>query len=301
MGADLVALPGGVFRMGSDRHYPEERPRREERVAPFRMERTPVTNARFAAFVADTGHVTVAERPPDPAAYPGVPPDALVPGSLVFVAPVAPPGPRDGVSWWRWTPGADWAHPTGPGSGVEDLAEHPVVHVAYADAAAYAAWSGLALPTEAQWEYAAHGGMADPGDDAWDVPERDGRAVANTWQGEFPWRNRVEDGWAGTSPVGAFPPNGFGLLDLIGNVWEWTADWYAVGDRLRTAHACCAPDAAAASADPHDPARIPRRVLKGGSHLCAPNWCARYRPSARVPEAVDTGTTHVGFRCVAAA
>ena len=293
---DLVAVPGGTFPMGSDRHYQDERPRRAATVEPFRIERTPVTNARFAAFVAATGYVTEAERPPDPAAYPGAPAELLVPGSLVFVAPAERPDPAAGVTWWHWTPGADWAHPSGPGSSVHGLDDHPVVHVAYGDAAAYAAWLGLALPTEAQWEHAARGGLADPEDDAWDDPAPGGLPVANTWLGEFPHESRRKGG-AGTSAVGAFPANGFGLLDMIGNVWEWTSDWYGGGP----VGACCAGDPAAASADPQDPARIPRKVLKGGSHLCAPNWCARYRPSARVPEAVDTGTTHVGFRCVAPA
>jgi formylglycine-generating enzyme len=297
MAAELIAVHGGTFLMGSDRHYPDERPRRPVTVEPFRIERTPVTNLQFAAFVAATGYVTEAERRPDAHAYPGVAPDLLVPGSVVFVAPEGRPDPRAGATWWRWTPGADWSHPTGPGSSIRGLEDHPVVHVAYADAAAYAAWLGRALPTEAQWEHAARGGLDDPDDDAWDEPAPHGVPAANTWRGEFPYE-RAQDGIATTSPVGTFPPNGFGLLDMIGNVWEWTSDWYGTAG----AGACCGgADPAAASVAVDDPARIPRKVLKGGSHLCAPNWCARYRPSARVPEAVDTGTSHIGFRCVAPA
>jgi formylglycine-generating enzyme required for sulfatase activity len=265
------------------------------------MDAHPVTNARFEAFVAATGHVTTAEVPPDPADYPGARADMLVAGSLVFVQPPGPVDLRDPTNWWRYAPGADWRHPAGPGSTLSGLADHPVVHVSHADARAYAGWAGKALPTEAEWERAARGGIAHA-DFAWgDELMPDGRPMANTWQGAFPWRNGALDGYGRTSPVGAFPANGFGLFDMIGNVWEWTADWYAPWHAGAASRPCCAPSPARreASFDPGQPeVRIPRKVIKGGSHLCSPDYCRRYRPAARSPEAVDTSTSHLGFRCV---
>lgn len=297
----MVWIPGGTFRMGSDRHYAEEAPVRKVSVAGFFIDPEPVTNAGFAAFVAATGHVTLAERPADPALYPGAPPELLRPASSVFVPPGGPVGLGNAYQWWTYVPGADWRHPRGPGSSIADLMDHPVVHVACGDAEAYAAWAGKALPTEAEWEYAARGGL-DGADFVWgDDFTPGGVHMANTWQGEFPSHDTREDGFGWTSPVGSFPANGYGLHDMAGNVWEWTQDWYGPH---RAAQSCCA------LADPRggdraesvDPALsdlgIPRKVTKGGSFLCAPNYCRRYRPAARMAQAIDTSTCHLGFRCV---
>ena len=289
---ELVELPGGEFLMGSDRHYPEEAPQHERHVPPFAIERHPVTNAQFAEFVAATGYVTVAERELDPAEFPGADPADLVPGSLVFTPTDGPVDLRDWRQWWRWVPGAQWRHPFGPDSSIDDRLDHPVVHVSFEDASAYAAWAGRRLPTEAEWEYAARGGLADA-EYAWgDEREPDGRAMANTWQGAFPFRN---EGWGGTSPVGSYPPNGFGLVDMIGNTWEWTADAFTPRH--------LPPDASSLDrGDRRDllagaPASQALHVTKGGSHLCAPEYCRRYRPAARSSQAEDSATTHLGFRC----
>jgi len=215
---ELVALPGGSFRMGSTRFYPEEAPVHSATVAAFAVERHPVTNAQFAEFVAGTGYVTVAEQAPDPTLYPGAAPQDLVPGSLVFRPTSGPVDLRDWRQWWDWVPGAHWRHPFGPDSGIEDRLDHPVVQVAYPDAAAYAHWAGRRLPTEAEWEYAARGGATTTY--AWsDDVALGGQLMANTWQGRFPYRNDGALGWVGTSPVGTFPATGFGLVDMIGNVW----------------------------------------------------------------------------------
>lgn len=285
-------LAGGEFSMGSEHFYPEEAPVRRVRVDPFQIDEVPVTNAAFAAFVAATGHVTRAERAPGAA-------------STVFDPSRPTLDLRDPHSWWLSCPGADWCHPLGPGSGIVHLAEHPVVHVTFSDAIAYATWAGKALPTEAQWEFAARGGL-DNFDYAWGSEfEPGGVPQANYWQGEFPLHNSMRDGWERTSPVRSFPANGFGLFDTIGNVWEWTADWYGLPSVPQKAPgACCvAPDPRGGqethSFDPATPqVRIGRKVLKGGSHLCAPNYCQRYRPAARYPQPVDTSTCHVGFRCI---
>lgn len=299
----MVHVPSGVFRMGSDRHYPEEAPVRRVQVDAFWMDAAPVTNAQFRRFVEATGYVTFCERAPDPAQYPGADPSLLTAGSAVFVPAPRGVGLHDHYQWWRFMPGADWQHPQGPSSNLDGLDAHPVVHVAWADVEAYAAWAGKHLPTEAEFEWAARGG----GDDttyAWgNELAPGGRHMANTWQGDFPSENLLEDGFAGTSPVGAFPANGYGLHDLIGNVWEWTADWFG-GRHPSDAHKpCCIPKNPRgaprdASLDPADPAGIPRKVMKGGSHLCAPNYCERYRPAARMAQAIDTSTSHLGFRCV---
>ncbi len=286
---ELVALPGGSFRMGSTSFYPEEAPIHTVTVAEIAVERHPVTNAQFADFVAATGYVTVAEQQVDLALYPGA--GALQPGAMVFTPTAGPVDLADWRQWWRWVSGADWRHPFGPDSDITDKAEHPVVQVAYPDAAAYARWARRRLPTEAEWEYAARGGAATTY--PWGDEERPGgQLMANTWQGHFPYCNDGALGWAGTSPVGMFPPNGFGLLDMIGNVWEWTVTEFSAHHRLdQPPKNCCAP---AGLADP-----AVSQTLKGGSHLCAPEYCHRYRPAARSPQSQDTATTHIGFRCVA--
>jgi formylglycine-generating enzyme len=283
----MVWIPGGEFAMGSDRFYPEERPVRRVGVDGFWIDERPVTLADFRRFVKATGYVTVAERPLDPADYPDADPPALVPGSLVFRPTRGPVDLRDYRNWWAYVAGATWQRPEGPASDTYTRGRHPVTQVAYEDAEAYAGWAGKALPTEAEWEYAARGGL-DGAVFAWgDDFAPGGRLLANTWQGEFPWQNLLVDGYAGTSPAGAFPANGYGLYDMTGNVWEWTCDEV---DRAQTARPCCA------VAEPGS--HIERRVIKGGSHLCAPNYCLRYRPAARQFEAVDTSTGHIGFRCV---
>jgi formylglycine-generating enzyme required for sulfatase activity len=299
--AGMVRLPGGVFTMGSDLHYPEEKPAHKVRVHPFRIDRYAVTNRQFAAFVAATGHVTAAETPADPADYPGADPALLVPSSVVLVPPRGVVDKGNLHNWWRYVAGADWRHPRGPGSSLAGLDEHPVVHIAFADAQAYARWTGKELPTEAEWEYASKGGN-DDAEFAWgDELVPGGRYMANTWQGEFPWENLQLDGYGFTAPVGSFPANGYGLYDMIGNVWEWTIDWYQ--EHARIEKTCCTLDNPRggeqnASIDPGDAARIARRVTKGGSYACAPSYCRRYRPAARMAQPVDTSTGHVGFRCV---
>jgi len=298
----MAWIPGGTFLMGSDRHYPEERPAHRVSVDGFWMDAHAVTNDEFARFVAATGYVTVAERTPDPADYPGAKPELLVPGSAVFRKPAHRVDLRNPYEWWAYVPGADWRHPQGPDSSIDGLGDHPVVHVAYEDALAYARWAGKDLPTEAEWEFAARGGL-DGATYAWgDEFLPGGRFMANTWQGEFPIQNLALDGYEWTAPVGSFPPNGYGLYDMIGNVWEWTRDWYQeYGAVIRS---CCASTnprggEREASYDPRTPDnRIPRKVIKGGSYLCAPNYCRRYRPAARLAQPVDTSTCHLGFRCV---
>lgn len=307
-GARAVArecrIPGGTFVMGSDRHYPEERPAHPVRVGAFWMDATTVTNAAYAAFVAETGYVTVAERPLDPAQYPGAKPELLVPGGLVFRMTEGRVDTRDISNWWHWTPGAQWRHPEGPGSDLTGREDHPVVQIAYEDAETYAHWAGKELPTEAEWEFAARGGL-DGAEFVWgDEMTPDGVHRANTWQGPFPWRNFETDGFTGTSPVTAFPANGYGLHDMAGNVWQWTTDWYLARHEADPAKPCCAPEnprgpAMETSYDPSQPAiRIPRKVTKGGSFLCAPSYCRRYRPAARHAQMVDTGMSHIGFRCI---
>jgi formylglycine-generating enzyme required for sulfatase activity len=302
--ADMIRIPGGTFRMGSDRHYPEEAPVHRVAVDGFWIDRTPVTNRLFRDFVRATGHITFAERRPDPKDYPGAQPHMLYAGSLVFTPPDHPVDLRNWSQWWVLLKGADWRHPYGPRSNIQGLDNHPVVHVTFADALAYASWAGKGLPTEAEWEFAARGGL-DGAEFAWGdelAPEE--RQMANTWQGAFPFQNLAQDGFERTSPVTAFPPNGYGLYDMIGNVWEWTADFYVPKHPADAVKACCIPENPRGgrehqSFDPCQPEiRIPRRVLKGGSHLCAPNYCRRYRPAARHPQPVDTSTSHVGFRCI---
>jgi len=300
----MIWVPGGTFTMGSSKHYPEERPIHKVAVDGFWIDRYPVTNETFARFVAETGHVTFAEIPPNPDDYPGALPDMLYAGSLVFIKTPGPVERNDYSLWWHYVRAADWRHPYGAESSIEGLDRHPVVHVTFGDAEAFARWSGKSLPTEAEWEFAARGGL-DGAAYAWgDEFLPNNQYMANTWQGEFPWQNLVSDGYEGTSPVGAFPPNGFGLFDMIGNVWEWTTDFFTPGQHVESDAPCCAPrnPRGAPESESYDPCnpgmKVPRRVLKGGSHLCAPNYCRRYRPAARFPEPIDTSTCHVGFRCI---
>ena len=300
----MVRVPGGTFLMGSNDFYSEERPVHRVSVDGFWIDEHPVTNAEFRRFVKDSGYVTVAERPLDSANYPEADPSLLVPGSLVFRKTRGPVDLRDVRNWWSYVPGASWRHPEGPDTNLGGRERHPVVHVAYEDAEAYARWAGKELPTEAEWEYAARGGL-EGATYAWgDEFAPKGKMMANTWQGRFPWENLKTDRYEGTSPVGAFPPNGYGLYDATGNVWEWTSDYFSSRHPDGGARPCCVPknprvDSPEGShAVQQAGAHIPRRVTKGGSHLCAPNYCLRYRPAARQGEAVDTSTTHIGFRCV---
>lgn len=302
----MMQLAGGTFRMGSEAFYPEEAPCRDVKVGAFRIDIAPVTNAEFAAFVADTGYRTFAERPPDPRLYPELDPAMVQPGSAVF-QPTAKPVPLDDYSqWWAFVPGANWRHPLGRDSGIEGLGDHPVVQIAYADAEAYAEWAGKSLPTEAEWEYAARGGL-EGREYAWgDDLSPGGAILANIWQGLFPFASQKADGNYRTTPAGSFPPNGHGLHDMMGNVWEWTRDWYAAPKGkpgAKAGRSCCAIDNPRGatlndSLDPGDPLRIGRKVIKGGSHLCAPNYCRRYRPAARHAQAIDSPASHIGFRCI---
>ena len=305
----MAWIPGGVFPMGSDHHYPEEAPAHQVEVEGFWIDRAPVTNAQFQKFVKATGLVTLAEKPADPAQYPDALPELLAPSSIVFVPPPGPIGTGDPYRWWQYVPGANWRHPEGPGSSIRGRDQHPVVHIAHADALAYAAWIGKRLPSEAEWERAARGGLED-GEFAWgDELHPGGRPVANTYQGDFPHHNSRLDGWERTSPVGSFPANGYGLLDMIGNVWEWTDDWYRDHGALPTKAegSCCtlrdprggSLQESIDSASQHG--SIPRKVVKGGSFLCAPSYCRRYRPAARMAQGIDTSTCHMGFRCVVSA
>ena len=300
--ADMLWIPGGTFRMGSDSHYPEEAPAHQVKVGGFWMDRYSVTNAEFKRFVEATGYVTLAEKPANAVDYPGARPELLVPSSVVFQKTPGPVDTRNAYNWWAYIAGADWRHPRGKGSSLQGLWKHPVVHVAFEDAGAYAKWAGKELPTEAEWEFAARGGLEAAAFTWGDEYMPAGKPMANTWQGEFPHQNLLEDGHEWTAPVGSFPPNGYGLYDMAGNVWEWTTDWYQ--DHGRIQHPCCTmenPRGAQqdASYDPRTPdVRIPRKVMKGGSYLCAPNYCQRYRPAARMAQPIDTATCHLGFRCI---
>jgi sulfatase modifying factor 1 len=302
---DMVWIAGGTFEMGSDKFYPEEQPVHRVSVDGFWIDRYAVTNEQYSRFVSETGYVTVAERPLDPRQYPGAPLENLVPGSMVFNPTSGPVDLRNYANWWAWTPGASWRHPTGPKSSVLGIEQHPVVQIAYEDAETYCTWAGKALATEAEWEYAARGGLEQAAFTWGDEHEPDGRPAANVWQGHFPWENLLSDGYLRTSPVGDFPPNGYDLYDMAGNVWEWTADWYLPRHPGDPAKSCCTPSnprggSEQDSFNPHRPQlKIPRKVVKGGSHLCAPNYCLRYRPAARQPQDIDSGMSHIGFRCVA--
>ena len=301
---DMMWIPSRRFYMGSNHVYPEEIPEREVEVAGFWIDRYPVTNARFARFVGETGYVTFAERAPRAEDYPDALPEMLRPGSLVFAKPAAPSVLHDRFAWWRYVHGADWRHPTGPGSSLEGRGDHPVVHVTHEDAVAFAAWESKCLPTEAEWELAARGGL-DRATYAWGnalLPA--GRPMANYAQDTFPHEPRSNGGYDGTSPVGTFPANGYGLYDMIGNVWEWTDDWYRAAHQAPTPDDCChrrdlraaALNARVGAQTPHS--ATPSKVVKGGSYVCAAKYCRRYRPAARLPEPVDSSTSHIGFRCI---
>jgi formylglycine-generating enzyme required for sulfatase activity len=298
---NMVWIVGGTFLMGSDRHYAEEAPTHPATVTGFWIDPQPITNEQFGRFVEATGYVTLAERPPRAEDYPGALPEMLQPASVVFRKPVGRVDLRNHYNWWTYVAGANWRHPEGPSSSLVRRLRHPVVHVAFEDAQAYARWAGKELPTEAEWEFAARGGR-EGATYAWGEEfAPNGRQMANTWQGDFPLENLLTDGYEGTSPVGRFPANGYGLFDMIGNVWEWTTDWYSAHEAA--GKTCCgggtSKGAREQSYDPQMPAvRIPRKVIKGGSFLCAPNYCRRFRPAARMAQPVDTSTCHVGIRLI---
>ncbi|SUD48536.1 Serine/threonine-protein kinase pkn1 [Nocardia otitidiscaviarum] len=294
----MVHVPGGVFTMGSDHFFPEERPPRRKTVEQFWIDPYPVTVAAFRRFIKDTGYVTVAERRPDSADFPEADPAHLVAGGLVF-HPTSEPVPLDDWRrWWRYVPGANWRHPLGPDSTLDGRDRHPVTQIAFEDAAVYARWAGKRLPTETEWEFAARGGR-DGAVYAWgDEAEPRGRRMANVWVGAFPWRFRPGRGQPDTpdtTAVGSYPPNGYGLFDMTGNVWEWTTDRY---DRPAPG-TCCASGRTAEESSPAQ--RFSRRVVKGGSYLCSADYCFRYRPAARQGQTEDTSTCHLGFRCVVSA
>ena len=272
----MIAIPAGDYQVGSDRFYPEEAPIRQVSIDSFQIDHAPVTNAEFLQFVEATGYQTVSERPPDPTLYPDLPPEEQIPESVVFLPPPPTVDRSEPLSWWALIAGADWRHPQGPETNLDGLMQHPVVHVAFEDALVYADWAGKRLPMADEWEVAARGGLVDQ-DYAWGADKTpDGRWLANVWQGPFPWDNQETDGWFWTSPVGSFPANGYGLVDVCGNVWEWTSTPYAVPEGEQE-----------------------RRVIKGGSFLCADNYCHRFRPSALMGQTLDTATCHMGFRCAA--
>jgi sulfatase modifying factor 1 len=305
---NMIWIPGGRFLMGSDQFYPEEKPVHEVRVDGFYIDRCTVTNAEFREFIEQTRYTTVAQRPLNPVDFPGLAGELLAPGSMVFHKTDRAVNLSHYAHWWRWVPGACWDHPRGPGSNIKALEDHPVVHVAFEDAEAYSKWAGKELPSEAEWEFAARGGP-DGLKFTWGNEDVQLTSpMANTWQGEFPHQNLLVDGFEGTAPVASFAPNGYGLHDMAGNVWEWTSDWYvdhldASAEEVKT---CCttsvnprvvSPEKSYDAAQPQF--HIPRKVVKGGSFICAPNYCLRYRPAARQPQMVDTGMSHIGFRCIA--
>ena len=286
-------IEGGTFRMGSDNHYAEEHSAENVTVGGFCIDKYEVTNAEFARFAKETGYVTVAERSLPADEFPNLSEAQRVPGSLVFKQPSGNSPVRE-LSWWHWVPGANWRHPEGPDSTIQDKENYPVVHIAYEDAEAYSKWAGKSLPTEAQWEFAAKGGLKEA-DYTWGnqySPKK-----ANTWQGIFPVLNNNEDGYVGIAPIASFEPNGYGLYDMAGNVWEWTKDWYHIGHDGKANKVNPTVTNPKESFDPREPG-VAKHVIKGGSYLCAPNYCSRYRPAAREAESPDTGTSHIGFRLV---
>lgn len=290
----MVWIPGGTFRMGSEEGLPDERPVHEVTVDGFWMDQTEITNSQFAKFVAETGYVTIAEQKPKAEDFPGVPEDKLVAGSVVFTPPPGPIPLNDFFQWWSYVPGANWRHPNGPESSIEGSDQHPVVHVAWDDAAAYCKWASKRLPTEAEWEFAARGGL-EKQTYMWGEERNPGGAwLTNIWQGAFPHQNSKSDGFESTAPVGSFPANGYNLYDMSGNVWEWCADWYRP-DYYETSPKTN-PKGPESSHDPREPG-IQKRVTRGGSYLCSDEYCIGYRPSARMKSSVDTGLGHTGFRC----
>ena len=304
---NMIWISGGKFLMGSNDFYPEERPVHDVTVDGFWMDQFEVTNKEFEKFVIEIGYVTLAERPLNPKDFPGAPAENLVPGAMVFQKSTGPVDLKNYANWWSWTPGANWSHPRGTRSSLQGMEKHPVVHIAYEDAEAYAKWAGKDLPTEAEWEFAARGGLNGANFTWGDQDVQATAPKANTWQGEFPWQNLLIDKYEGTSPVGSFEQNGYGFYDMAGNVWEWTSDWFVphLDERAEKFKSCCMPTknpriiSPDASYDPGQPQfRIPRKVVKGGSHLCAPNYCLRYRPAARQPQMIDSGMSHLGFRCI---
>jgi len=290
----MVFIQAGTFTMGSDSERPEERYNHVVRVDGFWIDQHEVTNAEFAQFVKATGYKTLAERGVDPKTHPNMGPELTDPGSILFIQPTALSRGGDLTQWWQYVKGANWREPEGPDSSIEGKGHYPVVHVAYEDALAYARWKGRDLPTEAQWEYAARGGIENGVD--WSYAfDKDGKPIANSWQGIFPVYNSEQDGYVGAAPVGCFPANGYGLYDMIGNVWEWTQDWYVPEHQREAALNPIGPsfmDIRVAAG------QSPRKVIKGGSYFCASNYCSRYRPTARQPQEVDLSTGHVGFRTV---
>ncbi|PZV19131.1 MAG: gliding motility-associated lipoprotein GldK [Pseudanabaena sp.] len=292
----MVAITGGTFRIGADDHYPEEKSIEDVTVDGFCMDKYEITNAQFAQFVKETGYVTIAERPIPKEQFPNLSDAERSPGSLTFEPPAeGTKVPAPYMSWWHWTQGANWQQPEGPSSSLKGRENYPVVHIAYKDAQAYAAWAGKSLPTEAQWEFAARGKLKDA---IFSWGNTYSPKKANTWQGEFPIANTKEDGYIGTAPVGTFPPNGYGLYDMTGNVWEWTVDWYIPGHQVMEHQVNPVVSKPEQSFDPREP-DVPKHVVKGGSFLCARNYCSRYRPAAREALEPETGMAHIGFRLVA--
>jgi formylglycine-generating enzyme required for sulfatase activity len=282
--------------MGADdSSMTDAKPVHEVTVSGFWTDRTEVTNRQFAKFVAATGYVTIAERKPDPKDFPDVPPDKLVPGSIVFSPPAGRVSLDDAMVWWSYVPGANWRHPEGAASTIEGKDDYPVVHICWDDAMAYAKWAGKRLPTEAEWEFAARGGGKSRTRFIWgDELRPEGKWHANIWQGRFPDQNSADDGYTHAAPTGSFPPNGFGLFDMAGNVWEWCSDWYRPDyDTSQVQN----PSGPSSSFDPNEP-RVPKRVQRGGSFLCTDQYCTRYLPGARGKGAPDSAASHVGFRCV---
>ena len=294
LGGEMVWVPGGKFTMGGADGQPDELPLHDVKVRGFWMDRTEVTNGQFARFVEATGYVTTAEKKPDAKDFPGGPEEKLVPGSVCFVPPPNVVSLNDHMQWWQYVAGANWRHPTGPDSDIKGMEQHPVVHVSWFDAVAYAKWAGKRLPTEAEWEYASRGGL-DRAPFIWGAEKNPkGAWMTNIWQGQFPNENTKQDGYVYSSPVSSFPPNGYGLFDMAGNVWEWVSDWYtpdyyAVSPRDN-------PQGPEKSFDPAEPG-VEKRVGRGGSFLCSDMYCRGYRPSARQKTSPDTGLQHTGFRC----